>query len=421
MSDDDFSDIDFEDEEYEEFSDDEQDQDVEDNPINEEENEDNNDHEKEDMPQSRRTSPTWKYFNDNTPQHPGHPVCCKCQRVFAKKVGISTLKRHLLLIHKIKIDNIKNTVKNQTTLNFKRVDPWPEKEKKERDNAVVEWIIGDAQPFRSVENMQFKQMINTFDSRYQVPDKKTIKSLVKDYFKEKRDNIRCDLDVIPGKLSLTADIWTSINNDIYLGLTIHYVDSNWKLKNFLLDIISFTTRHTGINIADTIKAVLVEFHLLEKTLALTTDNESAMIVCERTIAALELNNQTFRHYRCSAHILNLAAQQGIKVIDKEVINIRDLMKKIKNSPQRCNRLRELCLVENLQYYKPQLDVETRWNSTYYMIVKFQKMLLPIEMLAATDQDIRDLIPNEEGWKKINVRSLNLINLLLTIFNIFTNK
>ena len=46
-------------------------------------------------------------------------------------------------------------------------------------------------------------------------------------------------------------------------------------------------------------------------------------------------------------------------------------------------LRELCLVENLQYYKAQLDVETRWNSTYYMITKLQKMLQPIEMLAAT--------------------------------------
>src|SRR5579859_2615367 len=123
MSDDDFSDIDFEDREYEEFSSNEQDQDVEENPTNEEESEDDNNHEKENMPQSRRTSPAWKYFNDNTSQHPGHPVCCKCQRVFAKKISITTLKRHLFLMHKIKINNVKITVKNQTTLNFKRVDP----------------------------------------------------------------------------------------------------------------------------------------------------------------------------------------------------------------------------------------------------------------------------------------------------------
>ncbi|GBB84202.1 hypothetical protein RclHR1_10820008 [Rhizophagus clarus] len=224
-------------------------------------------------------------------------------------------------IHKIKIGNVKNTGKNQSTLDFRRTDPWPEKEKNERDIAVVEWVIGDAQPFRSVENLRFKIIINKFDSRYQIPDEKTVKTLVVDYFKEKH-------------------------------------------------IISFTTRHIGNNIANAIKSVLTEFNLLEKTLALTTDNESAMVVCGRIIAeelTRELNDQSFRHYRCSAHILNLAAQQGIKIIDDEVVKIRELMKKIKHSTLRCDRLRELCSIENLTYYKPQLDVETRWNSTYYMI------------------------------------------------------
>ncbi|GES92534.1 zinc finger BED domain-containing protein RICESLEEPER 2-like [Rhizophagus clarus] len=346
-------------------------------PIEDEENDDNyEDSEDETSPQSRQTSPTWKYFNEQTIQHPGYPI-----------------------------GNVKNTGKNQSTLDFRRTDPWPEKEKNERDIAVVEWVIGDAQLFRSVENLRFKIMINKFDSRYQIPDEKTVKTLVVDYFKEKRKNIQEDLNAIPGKLSLTADMWTSTcNNDAFLGLTIHYIDNNWNLKNFLLDIISFTTRHTGNNIANAIKSVLTEFNLLEKTLALTTDNESAMVVCGRIIAeelTRELNDQSFRHYRYSAHILNLAAQQGIKIIDDEVVKIRELMKKIKHSTLRCDRLRELCSIENLTYYKPQLDVETRWNSTYYMIVKFQKMLRPIEMLAATDQDIKKFVPDAQEWIKIN--------------------
>ena len=124
-----------------------------------------------------------------------------------------------------------------------------------------------------------------------------------------------------------------------------------------------------------------------------------MVVCGKIIAdelASELDNENFRHYRCSAHILNLTAQQGIEIIDEEVVKIRKLMGKIKHSPRRCDRLKELCLIENLEYYKPQLDVKTRWNSIYYMITKFQRMLRPIEMLAVTDQDIRNLMPNDEG-------------------------
>ena len=268
-------------------------------------------------------------------------------------------------------------------------------------------------------------MVNVFDSQYQVPDKKTLKTLVTDYFDEKHQKIQFDLNAISGKLSLTADMWTStFNNDAYLGLTIHYVDNEWNLWNFLLDIIPFTTRHTGINIANSIKSVLTEFYLLEKTLALTTDNESAMIVCERVLAeglAKELDNQAFWYYRCSAHILNLAAQQGIKIIDDEVIKICNLMKKIKNSSWRYDRLRELCLVENLQYYKPQLDIETRWNNTYYMITKLQKMLQPIEMLAATDQDIKELVPDEQGLVKIKVNNIRIIFFVFNKIDILWNK
>ncbi|GET59154.1 zinc finger BED domain-containing protein RICESLEEPER 2-like [Rhizophagus irregularis DAOM 181602=DAOM 197198] len=82
----------------------------------------------------------------------------------------------------------------------------------------------------------------------------------------------------------------NFNNDAYLGLTIHFIDNNWNL----------------------------EFQILKKTLVLTTDNESAMIICGKIIIAEltdKLNNQSFHHYRCSAYILNLAAQQGIKIIN----------------------------------------------------------------------------------------------------------
>ena len=136
-------------------------------PIEDEENDDNNHNDNDDNEEgsshSRRTSPTWKYFNEQTSQHPGRPVCCKCQFAFGKNTGISTLKRHLESVHKIKIESVKNIGKNQSTLNFKRIDPWPKKEKSERDIALVEWVIGDAQPFCSVENLQFKTMINKFD------------------------------------------------------------------------------------------------------------------------------------------------------------------------------------------------------------------------------------------------------------------
>jgi hypothetical protein len=104
--------------------------------------------------------------------------------------------------------------------------------------------------------------------------------------------------------------------------------------------------------ATEITKVLNELNLVSKAMAITTDNESAMLVCERKLAEefeKEMDNLSFNHYHCSAHILNLAVKQGMKIIDKEILDVRKLMVKLKNSVLLCDDLRELCTVEKLEY------------------------------------------------------------------------
>jgi hypothetical protein len=99
-------------------------------------------------------------------------------------------------------------------------------------------------------------------------------------FNKRHSNIKYNLKKIPGKISFTADMWTStMSSESYLGLTIHYINQDWNLQRFLLNIIPFKTWHTGLNIANSISNILKEFNLTNKTLAFTTDNESAMVVC----------------------------------------------------------------------------------------------------------------------------------------------
>jgi len=125
-------------------------------------------------------------------------------------------------------------------------------------------------------------MMNVFDPYYRVPDRHQIKEMTILEFNKRRSNIKYDLNKISGKVSFTADMWTStMSSESYLGLTIHYINQDWDLQRFLLDIVPFKTQHTGVNIANAISNVLEEFNLINKTLALTTDNESTMVVCGR--------------------------------------------------------------------------------------------------------------------------------------------
>jgi hypothetical protein len=226
-------------------------------------------------------------------------------------------------------------------------------------------------------------------------------------FNNKRNQIIIELRKISGRFSLTADMWTStINREAFLGLTIHYIDYDWKLHHFLLDIIPFTVSHTGMNIAHEIMRVLDEFDISSKIIALTTDNESAMLVCGEEIALalnLEFSNMIFSHYRCAAHVLNLGAKKGLKLVNESINKTRKVMKTIKNSTRLCDSLRILCNLKKIKYLKPILDCDTRWNSTFYMLKRLKELEPALNLLSTDNVSIGELYPNSVDMAAIKVK------------------
>ncbi|CAJ0651231.1 5608_t:CDS:2, partial [Entrophospora sp. SA101] len=81
----------------------------------------------------------------------------------------------------------------------------------------------------------------------------------------------------PPSLAFTTDIWSSMTNQSYLGITLHFIDDDWNLKNLTLDVIHLEDHHTGNIIADKVFNLLDEFNLTTKVLAFTTDNAANML------------------------------------------------------------------------------------------------------------------------------------------------
>ena len=229
--------------------------------------------------------------------------------------------------------------------------------------------------------------------------------MIIDTFTNQRREIINKLRQVKGQFSLTSDIWTSINQEAFLGLTVHYIDSDWNLRSFLLDIIPFAIKHTGLNIAREIIRVLEEFNISTKIIALTTDNDSAMIACGKEIADTldnEISSMTFSHYHCVAHVLNLGVKNGLKTVDNSILKARKIAITIKKLTRLCDSLRTFCTLKNIKYLKPILDVETRWNSTYYMLKRFKELEPALALLAADDRTINALYPDDEDWRSIKV-------------------
>jgi len=130
-----------------------------------------------------------------------------------------------------------------------------------------------------------------------------------------------------------------------------------------------------------------------------------MITCGNEIASTfdnEFSLMNFSHYRCAAHVLNLGVKKGLTSISNSVIKIRKIMIMIKNSTRLCDSLRAFCSLKKVKYLKPILDVETRWNSTYYMIKRFKELEPILVLLAANDYSINALYPDDNDLISIEV-------------------
>ena len=54
------------------------------------------------------------------------------------------------------------------------------------------------------------------------------KSNVLKIYKREKENLRCALELVPGRICLTSDLWKSSTLDKYMVLIAQYIDANWE-------------------------------------------------------------------------------------------------------------------------------------------------------------------------------------------------
>ncbi|GBC28968.2 zinc finger BED domain-containing protein 4-like [Rhizophagus irregularis DAOM 181602=DAOM 197198] len=221
-------------------------------------------------------------------------------------------------------------------------------------DSLVDFVATDLQPFTIVENPEFKLLINKLNPHYILPCRQTLKEkFIENYKMRKNVNLK----------------------RFYLGVTMHYINNNWELKNLLLDLIPVNGSHTAGLITSKLLQILEEFSISNNILALTTDNGSNMIAC--------------------------AVKAGMSHVGNEIKKLRQFVVKIKNSPLFLDKLSEICTLKKVKFLKPILDIDIRWNSTYFMINRQILMQGVSELLATTNvEELGDLFPTISEWRYI---------------------
>ncbi len=164
--------------------------------------------------------------------------------------------------------------------------------------------------FSIVDEDDFRESAIYLNPNCKIVCAKTIRNKIAGKFNEFKLKIIDYFKTCECKFSFTLDLWTSSNMVAYQGITVHYIDDEFKLRHFLIDFISYQTGHTGVELADTFVESLNAYGLTNKVMAYTMDNAtSGDTFTDHLVNNGVLNNGTFTaegFIRCFAHCLNLS-------------------------------------------------------------------------------------------------------------------
>ncbi|XP_054593798.1 zinc finger BED domain-containing protein 4 [Nothobranchius furzeri] len=182
------------------------------------------------------------------------------------------------------------------------------------------------------------------------------------------------------KVAITCDGWTSVAQDHFITVTVHYIYRGRMMQNVLSTEAVYESQ-TGLVVAKEISSVVEQFNLGQKVIAATVDNASNMDVA--------LKNLNFLKVGCFAHTLNLAAQKvyDIPAVSSWCAKIRSVVVWLKRSSLSKTVLREKQRLLNLTEHNVILDVKTRWNSLFLMVERFIEQFDAIQA-AVLDQRLR---------------------------------
>ena len=118
-----------------------------------------------------------------------------------------------------------------------------------------------------------------------------------------------------------------------MGVTFHFVDSNWLLQQRILNFCNVPSPHSSVVIADALRETFNDWGIMRKVFSIIVDNAAA------NGAAIEILRDDFRlkgiilpvrglffHVRCCAHITNFLVQAGLLEIGDIIDFVRQMIK-----------------------------------------------------------------------------------------------
>lgn len=226
-------------------------------------------------------------------------------------------------------------------------------------------MVMDLLPVSIIEDRGFQQFLKVLDPKYTPPSRRTIMRFhLPSLYESRKHDLMKTLESITW-CSFTTDLWTSRTTNGYITITCHYITGDWDMESAVLETAHVPEAHTGVNIADVLKKITDEWKISKKIHCSITDGGSNIR------NAVKLNHWNNLH--CFAHLLNLIVTDSISEVNEvmELIStVKRTVKFFKKSTKASEKLSQIQGRLNLPDHKLIQQVETRWNSVFFMLERY---------------------------------------------------
>lgn len=260
-------------------------------------------------------------------------------------------------------------------------------------------------PLSIVEYDGFRRFVSSLNPVFKMISRRTISTDCLKTFEEQKQSLREVLNCTNSRVSLTMDMWTSNQTIGYMCITCHFIDDDWKMHKRIIKFSFLKTPHTGVAMFNAVLKSLKEWNIEDKLCSMTLDNASNNNAMVKLLRGNLLDKNMLCgsgklfHHRCTAHVLNLACKAGFEVINPIVHKVRESVKFIEGSTSRKQKFEETIQQLGITYQKrPNIDVSTRWNTTYLMLDTCLQLRKAFDSLAKQDPEYT-YAPMHEEWEK----------------------
>ncbi|CAN0568525.1 unnamed protein product, partial [Ectocarpus sp. 12 AP-2014] len=224
-------------------------------------------------------------------------------------------------------------------------------------------------------------MVSALNKRAKVPSRRELLSRMRAVKTALESEVALMLDA--EFVAITTDGWTSRNNESYMSLTVAYIDYEWKLHHLSLDCAKHTGTTTGEDLAALVAGMIERHDLTGRVIACVTDCEPSMIKAGRL---LEVDGGTISHIGCSNHRMESTTSSVFNGRSLGALGLaRTLVGRYKKSSQMAARLVQLCGILQMEPLSVMQDVETRWWSTWAMVVRLLYLMKAIKLHESMDE------------------------------------